>query len=438
MTLSPDEAESLIFQSYERTGKYLKGYDQFTRDLTGMRELFQRAGIRTNFAPAITVTGSKGKGSTSLFSAAILQGMGYRVGLMTSPHFLTVRERIRLDGCAIPEADFARIMTDLEPYITAIDATLATGKYLSPTGLFLACALRYFEEQRTTALVLEVGRGGRFDDIAIYENQVAAFTPIMAEHLDRMGPTVRDIAWHKAGILKPGGTIVTAPQTAEVLDILREASGLQHGKFIQIGQEIDYSQHNGQIQITLDKKHYEFMLQTPARYQALNLAVACGAASALIGELDENRIRPTVERLRLPGRCELLSEQPQVIVDGAINRESAHLFRESVQDRATKPLVLVTALPHDKDAEGLLAELAPLADTVIVTHVSAGHLHFDQRPVQAAHQYNPDVLDMPNVEQAFHAALDRVGTTGTLWVVGTQSLVRDALRFWKQDPANVL
>jgi dihydrofolate synthase/folylpolyglutamate synthase len=438
LTLSPDAAESLIFHSYEHTGKYLKGYDQDTRDLAGMRALFERAGLPTHFAPAITVTGSKGKGSTSLFSAALLQGMGYRVGLMTSPHFLSVRERMRLDGRAIPETDFARIMTDLEPHITAVDSTLPAGKYLSPTGLFLACALRWWQEQDATALVLEVGRGGRFDDISLYQNQVAAFTPIMAEHLDRMGPTVRDIAWHKAGILKPKGTLVTAPQTPEVLTVLQDETAIQNARLVQVGQHISFTQQDGQIQIGTSDSVAKFKLQTPARYQALNLAVAYGATSALIGTVDAERVRATVERLRLPGRCELLSNTPRVIVDGAINGESARLFRESVQDRITKPLLLVTALPHDKDAEGFFAELAPLADQVIVTHASGGHLHFDERPLEIARRFNANVRDLPDVNQAFQMVLHTVSSTGTVWIIGTQSLVRDALRFWQRNPADVL
>jgi dihydrofolate synthase / folylpolyglutamate synthase len=309
---------------------------------------------------------------------------------------------------------------------------------LSPTGLFLAVALRWFAEQGASALVLEVGRGGRYDDVSLYQNRVAAFTPIMAEHLDRLGPTVEDVAWHKAGILKPDGVLITAPQSPDVLMMLRAEAHQCGATLQQVGQHITYTQQQPQIQIHIAQKNYQFELHTPARYQALNLAVAMGAATALVGDLDAARIQSTVERLRLPGRCEVISERPQVIVDGAINRESARLFRESVQDRITKPLVLVTALPQDKDAEGLIAELAPLADQVIVTQVSAGHLHFDRRTVAIARQHSANVSDMPNVDQAFDTALRTAGDAGTVWVVGTQSLVRDALRYWKRDPADVL
>jgi dihydrofolate synthase / folylpolyglutamate synthase len=439
MPLDLAACHALMFRSYERVTPLLKGYDQHTRDTAPTHALLQRAGIATDFAPAITVTGSKGKGSTSMLAAALLQGMGFRVGLLTSPNYLDLRERIRLNGRIIPEADYVRIVNELAPHINAIDASLPPTKYLSPTGLFLAVALRYFMEQNTTALVLEVGRGGRFDDVSLYHNAVSVFTPIMEEHLDKMGPTALDVVWHKSGILKPHSIAVSAPQHESVRHVLEREVLAQHSRMVLVGEAVKYqvvhtSAHEQTINVHMHEREMTFNVRSRAKYQALNLAVAC-AAAATFGDVQQAAL--TVHRLRFPGRCDQVSANPSVIVDGAINRHAAEQFRDSVQTSITLPLVLVTALPHDKDAHGLLETLAPSVNAVIVTRVSAGHLHFNDEVADIARQFNAHVMDEPNVDAAFHLALENAGSTGTVWVVGTQSLVRDALRYWKQDLASV-
>jgi dihydrofolate synthase/folylpolyglutamate synthase len=444
--LDAKACEDLLFKSYTRVAPTLKGYDSETRDLAAMEELFDRLELPKRLAPTITVTGSKGKGSTALLCSAMLQGMGYTVGLLTSPGFLSVRERIRVNGQAIAEADFVRIVNELAPAIVGIDETLPQGKYLSPTGLFLACALRRFSESGVTTMVLEVGRGGRFDDVRLAENAVACITPVMEEHLDKLGPTLQDVAWHKAGIITPGCAVVSAPQPASVEAVIQREAVSQTAAVFRVGADIDFTQtqlpNRQAVNVTLKRLgiSQNFRLHTPGVYQGLNTAVAYGAVAALVpnGPLQSMGIQTAVSRLRFPGRCDLVGQNPAVIIDGAINRESARLFRASVLAQVTHPLALVTALPQDKDFEGLLAELASLADQTIVTHVTAGHLHFTDEVVTVARRFSSNVSHEPEVDRAFALALETVGEAGTIWVVGTQSLVRDGLRFWQQDLESVM
>jgi dihydrofolate synthase/folylpolyglutamate synthase len=271
------DAENLIFASYNRVAPTLHGYDSTTRNLGGMRQLFSEANLPLSFAPTITVTGSKGKGSTSIFCAALLQGMGHTVGLMTSPSFLSVRERIRVNGQAISGVAFTEIMAELAPTIQRIDSELPPDQYLSPTGLFLACAIRYFMNSGVTAMVLEVGRGGRFDDVSLIENQVSCFSPMMAEHLDKLGPTVTDIVWHKTGIIKPNSVAVSAPQTPNVTTQMEQVCHELSAKFQQIGRDILFEQKDGKVVI----EGTIFELNTPATYQAMNLATAYNSVAAL-------------------------------------------------------------------------------------------------------------------------------------------------------------
>lgn len=414
------EAESLIFEGYNRVGAKLRGYDQHTRDLTPARELYARAGLSLDFAPAATVTGSKGKGSTAIFTAALLAGAGERVGLLTSPGYISNRERIRFEGVAIPEADYLAIVEELAPQVRAITAELPPDRYLSPTAIFLAIGLRWWQAQGATALVLEVGRGGRFDEVSLYRNRVAVFTPIMGEHLDRLGPTLADIAWHKAGIIRPGCAVISAPQDAA---ISVQLSAISHQSSV-----ISYQQLGPD-----DLRAAYPEPQSPARYLRDNLALAGAAASALIGRELSPEAGVLIPRLLLPGRCDRIAGPPALWVDGAINAQSARLFRLSVADQITRPLVLITALPDDKDAPGLLAELGPLADHLILTRAGAGYVHYSDATAQAARTLTAPVDSIDAPEEAFARGLALAGQAGTLWVVGTQSLVAAAMRRWRTD-----
>lgn len=420
------EADALIFASYNSRAGTLRGYDQHTRDITSTRGLLTQRSLLTDAAPTLTITGSKGKGSTAIWAASVLQAMGYRVGLLTSPHFFTLRERIRVQGQAINEVDFIRITHTLAADINAIHHALPDDKYLSPTGIMLAIALHHFKEQAVDYQVLEVGRGGRYDEVSLVHNAVSAFTPIMGEHLDKLGPTIGDVAWHKAGIIKPYSAAFTQPQTDEVIQQLQTISQQQnaslhivtHDKFFSI----DYA--------NLRVPEYQQQNLTLAYAAACHLASQTPAATAL------HAILPTVQ---LIGRCDTVHNTPRVIVDGAINGESAQVFRQAVFDDSPSPRILVTALPADKDYRGLLDALAPDITTCIVTRTNAHHLTFnDAVVVDYAKDKIPNVMHQPDVNAAFAHAEQLAGTSGTLWAVGTQSFVADALRYWQRDVERII
>ena len=178
---SMDAAIRHIFRTRRRLDVAPRGLDEYTRDVTPTRILLERANLLAGERDYAVVTGSRGKGSVTAIMAKLLEALGHRVGTITSPHLVHWNERIRVDGRMIPTSDFLRILNDLQPLIDATVGDLGPTQYLSPQGIFLAIALRHFAETGVDVAVLEVGRGGRFDDIAVVPNKLSVFAPIMLE-----------------------------------------------------------------------------------------------------------------------------------------------------------------------------------------------------------------------------------------------------------------
>lgn len=433
---------SLLYKSLKRAKAYAQGLDSQTRDISITLDLFNAAQIPFDKIPSIAVTGSKGKGSTSILTSAILEKTGKKVGLVSSPHLVDFCERIRINGQMISEKDFLDILTRLAPIINKIDANLPVNKFLGPTGIILACAIIYFAENQVDIMVLEAGRGGRFDETNLLPSSVTCLTPIMNEHLDKLGPTVLDVAWNKVGLTKSQSIVVSATQTEEINNIILSEVASKNATLFSIGKEIFYQSNKisneiQEVNIQIPNLNFNenIKIKSQGVYQGMNLAVATGATvtSGLLNDKNSSKanLSSSLLSLRLPGRCETINENPKVIIDGAINRFAAAEFKKSVSI-SNYPSILITSLPDDKDAEGLLAELAPLADHVIITTANSPILSFTNDVENIAKKYSKRTTKTLNSNYAFEIALTEAGPTGTIWVVGTQSLVRDALLYWNQ------
>lgn len=428
-----------LYKSLKRAKPYSHGYDAETRDINITKDFFRLSNVPIRRIPAIVVTGSKGKGSTAIFTSALLQKMGYKVGLVTSPHLVDFCERIRINGNMIQEKNFLDILNRFAPIIDDIDAKLPKNKFLGPTGIILACAITHFLENDVNFMVLEAGRGGRFDETNLIPNLTTCITPIMNEHLDKLGPTVLDIAWNKVGLIKNDTTVISAIQQRDISKIIKDEAKSKNANLLRIGREIFYetklTSNNIQevsIQIPSFQVKKNIQIQSNGLYQGMNLAVALGAvASVAKTKLINIEISTSMLGLSLPGRCQMISNEPTVIVDGAINRGAAIEFKKSILN-IKRPLILVTALPNDKDAVGLLSELAPLVNTVIITTARSPVLNFSNKIINIAKRFSKRALEISIPEDAFKFAVAEAKEIGMIWVVGTQSLVRDALIYWNQ------
>jgi dihydrofolate synthase / folylpolyglutamate synthase len=447
------EAITYVFRSLRRLRGVDRGPDELSRNTAPTVQLLRATGLLAavvldNTAPVhreyAVVTGSKGKGSTTVITAKLLQHLGHTVGMITSPHLVSWRERIRINGRAIPEADLVRILDDLAPEIDTIEATLGDQQYFSPQGIFLAIALRWWDENNVDAAVLEVGRGGRFDDIAVVPNKLALFSPIMLEHTAQLGSTLARIAWHKSGIIKAHSYAYSVPQPTEVLEVLQTEADTQDAEFAWIAPmdmgEFVRKTENGQMMRL--GRYGELEISLRGRYQIENATLAVQGAGNMHARLPGiahgspeyvEAIRSGLADVNWPGRLQKLQDSPTVYLDGAINEASARSLVESLEGDLHDPVIAIVCVPEDKDFDGVYKEIGLVSDSIIITETTRNiSLHFPpfRTAMETALRYHPDITHIPTLAAAVEEAKERAGGDGTILIVGTQSIVADAIELW--------
>ena len=473
---SAREVVDFVFDSFNRVG-HLAGPDALTRrpDLT--HRLLADLGNPAADCPTILIAGSKGKGSTSVLTARILEAAGHRVGLITSPHLVDFRERIRVNGRAIPEDRLIALATDLAPAVRRISGRLEPPAYLSPTGIVLALGLTYFAEAGATAVVLEAGRGGTYDDMNVVPHRVAVLTPIYLEHREQLGPTIAVIAASKAGIIVHTSQAVIGRQSEEARPAIAERCAAVGAPAHWFGQEFGWEEEAGclaagervkatagavqplispeptirdsgpgsghPVHVRTPTARYE-RLPVPllGRHQADNLAVALTAAEALeprLASLDRATLRAALSQVRWPGRLEILARDPLIVADGAVTEESARLTLDAIAPQLGRPVSAVVAVPADKDLPGVCRALAPVVDHLVLTRTTLNRtLHYSASAAEVARNHFARVDEAPESAEALEKARRLSGPAGSILIMGTQSLIaetmlvlgRDCLDLW--------
>ena len=439
-----EAAVSYIFRTRRRLDAAPRGLDEYTRDPTPTRNLLAEAGLLDFERDYAVVTGSRGKGSVAAIMAKLLQAQGRRVGAITSPHLVHWNERIRVDGRMIPTERFLSILGDLKPAIDAAIQGLGAADYLSPQGIFLAIALRYFDEMDVDAAILEVGRGGRFDDVAVVPNRLSVFAPIMLEHTALLGGSLRRIAWHKAGIIKPGGAALSLPQAAPALDELRreakaQGAGLTHLRQADLGQWLaDWPQS----QLMRLQPYGELTLPLLGRYQIENATLAIravemlrGKSGALSAEYQET-IRRGLSAVRWPGRAQQLERAPAIYVDGAITLRSAESFLDSVEPRLRQPVISVVGAPQDRDYAGVYRVMGSASRALIITETDINpNTRFPDRDqaLAAAAGLTDELFHTRDLQGALELARQLAGDSGTILLAVSLMLVGECMLIWDVD-----
>lgn len=444
MLESLHDAMTYIFKTRRRLDSAPRGFDEDTRDVSYTQSILTQAQLLDMPREYIVITGSRGKGSVTSIMAKLLQSLGYTVGMMSSPHLIHWNERIRINGRMIPTDDFLRILSSLQPTIDRVTDNLSETQYLSPQGIFLAIALAWFDEHDVNVAVLEVGRGGRFDDIAVVPNKLAVFTPIMLEHTSLLGQTLDRIAWHKAGIIPFDGQAVSVPQAAEVVAVLNQEADTQQSTMTWLNDayiaQWQADRPDGQM-IRLDP-YGELFLPLLGRYQIHNASLAIHAVTMLQTRLNGikplstdyiHKIREGLAQVKWLGRSQQLESDPLIYVDGAITVPSAQSFLDGVRGNLRQPVVSIVGVPIDRDYTGVFNVMASVSKSLIITETDINpNTHFPpaDQAIEAAKAVCNDVHYTEKLPQALDIARTISGTNGTILLAVSLMLVGECMLIW--------
>jgi len=399
-------------------------------------------------APAVHLTGTNGKTTTARMVAALLAAFGVGAGVYTSPHLQDVRERVALPTRPISTQEFAETWAYLEPFLAEVDR--ASDQPVTFYEALTILAFTWFAEVPVDAQVVEVGMGGTWDATNLVHGDVAVINRVALDHPE-LGDTPAAVAAEKAGIIKQGATVVSQAQDDDVLAVIGERAARQDARLLLEGRDFGVERRRqavgGQV---LDLRTPtgtipDILVPLHGRHQAENAAAALVAVQAFLGAhqgswgpgtdapaserrqraLDPDRVRAGFAAVSSPGRLEVVSRNPLVLLDGAHNPAGARalaaaLLEEFVVDRR----ILVVACLADKDVRGILEGLAPATGRLIVTTnrspraAPAERLRKEAEALGLHAEVAPDVPSAVRLAIDSAAATDAVVVTGSLYTAG--------------------
>ena len=408
-------------------------YNSDNFNLERMRSVLKKLGNPQDQFRSVHIAGTKGKGSTCAMVSAMLRSAGYKVGLYTSPHLVDIRERITIDGEMISQADFARLVRLIEPIAAR---TRPTPTYFD---VLTAVAFKYFAENKVELAVVETGLGGRLDSTNVIRPEVTAITSISMDHMAQLGPTLAHIAAEKAGIFKAGVPAVTVMQPPAVEAVLKQVAEKVGTTLDITGKTIEFScrfessrmlgPHNRVCLTTPNSRFEHLAVPLIGEHQAIN----CGLALSIIDRLktrgiaiNDSRAMEGLAKVTLPGRMEMVSQTPRIIVDGAHNAASLDAVMKAIgQHIPYDSMVVIFGCCADKDVAGMLERVTSGADKVIFTRVNNVR---SSDPHELAVRYVELYGKMAQVAETLEDALgiahravtkeDLICITGSFYLVG--------------------
>jgi dihydrofolate synthase / folylpolyglutamate synthase len=408
---------------YDGALRHLRGLEKLgiRFRVENTRELLERMGFDWK-GRVVHVSGTNGKGSCASALNSILSEAGYRVGLYTSPELMDFTERIRVAGAQMPKRDFARLTAQLKPLIKRLPQ--------KPTFFeaTTALALKYFEEEKADALVLEVGMGGRLDSTNVLPGEASVITNVALDHTQYLGRTVEEIAKEKAGIVSQGSVLVTGAEGG-ALRVLAEECRLRRAAILRAGQEFRVEDAVSGISgtsFTLRTRTQSYSLQSGLRglFQSQNLACAAVAAERM--GVPKKLIVSGILRARWPGRLDVMQERPLVIVDCAHNPAGLKQARSFIAKTPYGRLIVVAGFSADKDWRQM-AQMLSDADLLIATQYGG------KRALKAK-----EILSCVKGEHARDAAaavkkaLKAAGEGDLVFIAGSIYLAGEAMRRWRK------
>lgn len=408
-------------------------------NLDRLRALMRELGNPEEKYPILHVAGTKGKGSVCAMAASGLGAAGYRVGLYTSPHLLDYCERIRVNGEPISHENLVHLVERTKEPIARVPK-------LTTFEITTALALLHFAEARVNAAVVEVGLGGRLDATNIVTPLVATITSLSYDHMAVLGDTLSKIAGEKAGIIKEGVPVISAPQKPEALQVLERVAAERHAAFRLVGRDVTFtagthSLKGQSLQVADGGKVLDLKIPLLGMHQVQNAATATAALwemSSRGTHISDSAIQKGFAEVHWPGRFEIARMDPPVIFDSAHNADSFARLRETLDDYFPgRAVYLIFGASEDKNIPGMFEEMRGKVRRLLITKADHPRALEVETIRELAVKAGMEAETRPNVQAALERALELSGKDGSITLsAGSMFVTAEAIAAWQaQHPS---
>lgn len=404
-------------------GRGSSGEDHTLRNIRKVMEAFDNPQDKIK---TIHVAGTNGKGSTAKMLANVLSKK-VKCGIFTSPYMVRINEEISINGVDISNEDFFNLMDRIRPVAEQCDEE---GYHITYFEFLTAMVYLYFYEQKVDVAVIEVGLGGSLDSTNIIKSPLASvICSISMDHMNVLGSTIEEIAANKAGIIKKNRPVFVYPQTSEeALRVIKEKSIVEQAQLFTFKKDEINIKDSSNFGNTFDFKSYKD-LQTSLRgeHQIYNASLALMVLDYFKKDfnLSEDDIKEGIRETYNPGRVDLVSTNPRVLLDGSHNKESIDALLASLKKFDYDKLIVGFSILKDKDHKDIIRKIAGLADELIITHIDDNPRALDTQIIdEEAKAYAKDIHVIENNKEAFEFSLkeandkDLVLWCGSLYLIG--------------------
>lgn len=391
-----------------------------SEDSSNFKRVLRKLKLNIDENKIIQIAGTNGKGSVGTFLSTLLKEQGYKVMHFSSPHLEKYEERIKIDSKPISEEILVKNVEEILDKIEINDL-----KSLNYFEVSFLLALKVFNSEKPDYIIVETGIGGRFDITNIFDsNLLSIITTIDFDHQDRLGNTLEEIAYHKAGIIKENGKVISFEHEDFVDEvILKEARNKDAN--IKFLKSSDYFAK--EISPAGSKFEYmgiDFKTKVLGTYQISNICLAILALYEIINRPDIGKAKTAVKELYFEGRMEVLKKNPLIIVDGAHNFEGLRALRENVERLNLKDFNLVIGSMKDKNIIDHLEDIIKFSKRVIITKIDYERAMEPKEFAKKLGEYNKEIVITNSIEEACNFIRDeilpgeKIIITGSLYLIG--------------------
>ena len=419
--------------SYQETLSYLFGLQKFgiKFGLSNISRLLELVGNPHKTLKTVHIAGTNGKGSTAATIASIMKEAGYKVGLYTSPHLIDFTERIKINGKEIEEGEVVR----LTEYIRSKVQDSEFKDELERITFFeftTAMALIYFKEKEVDMAVMETGMGGRLDATNVIRPLVSVITNISVEHKEYLGDTIEAVASEKAGIIKDGVPILTGVDQPAAFQVIERICNEKRAPLYRLGRDFSFHRkgfnnfsYNG-----INESFDLLTLNLRGGHQFQNASLAVAAVEMLKNKgflIPLEALIDGLGKVSWPGRLETISQSPMIILDGAHNPAGAEMLSRAIKEELEfNRLYLVLGIMADKEVEGIISPLAPLAHEVILSRPQYERASRPSDLLPLAIRYNMNSRAFEHLREAIDYARSKAGSEDLIIISGSLFTVGEA------------